>query len=87
MNQWKIPQWVVTIDGPAASGKSSVSRGLAKKLGWSWLSTGAFYRGLAFAAQSNNIPFNSEKDLANLCKNPSWEVRLSNRKDAVLLQW
>ena len=49
--------WVVTIDGPAASGKSTVSRELAKRLGWQWVSTGAFYRGLAYVALQKNIPF------------------------------
>ena len=37
--------FIVTIDGPAASGKSSVSREVARRMGWCWVSTGAFYRG------------------------------------------
>ena len=77
MKPHKLPQWVVTIDGPAASGKSSVSRRLAEKLGWSWLSTGAFYRGLAFIAQNNQTPLNSEEELAVLSKDPSLEIRPS----------
>ena len=79
MKPYKLPQWVVTIDGPAASGKSSVSRGLAEKLGWSWISTGAFYRGLAFIAQNNQTPLNSEEELAVLSKDPSWEIRPSRK--------
>ena len=38
---------VVTIDGPAGSGKSTVSRILANKLGWIYVTTGAIYRTLA----------------------------------------
>ena len=68
---------VITIDGPAASGKSSVSRGVAEKIGWCWVSTGAFYRGLAFVAQQKQISFHSEEELAALCKDPSWEIRLA----------
>ena len=50
-----MPHPIVAIDGPAASGKSSVSRELAKRLNqhhktkWHWLSTGAFYRAVAYA--------------------------------------
>ena len=40
--------FVVAIDGPAGSGKSSVSRAAARALGWSYLDTGAAYRALAW---------------------------------------
>lgn len=64
----------MTIDGPAASGKSSVSRELARKLQWTWLSTGVFYRGLAFVAQVRQIPLESEEELAILALDSCWEV-------------
>ncbi|NDA41912.1 MAG: cytidylate kinase, partial [Actinobacteria bacterium] len=35
---------VVAMDGPSGSGKSSTSRGLAKRAGWNYLDTGALYR-------------------------------------------
>ena len=38
--------FVVTIDGPAAAGKSTTARAIAKALGWRYLDTGAFYRAL-----------------------------------------
>lgn len=41
---------VVAIDGPAGSGKSSVARGLARRLGYSYIDTGAMYRAVAWAA-------------------------------------
>ena len=56
--------FVITIDGPAASGKSSVSRELAKKLGCDWVSTGSFYRGLAFVAVQMKIDLSDEQSLA-----------------------
>ena len=46
---------VVTIDGPAASGKSTVARLLAKELGASFLDTGAMYRAVALAAMRAGI--------------------------------
>lgn len=48
-------QNIITIDGPAASGKSSLSRELARKLGWSWVSTGAFYRALGYVAHKEAV--------------------------------
>ncbi len=41
---------VVTIDGPAGAGKSTVSRSLADRLGWRLLDTGAMYRAVTLAA-------------------------------------
>lgn len=41
---------VVAVDGPSGSGKSSVSRGVAKNRGWRYLDTGAMYRSAALAA-------------------------------------
>jgi len=42
--------FVVTIDGPAAAGKSTTARALAERLGWRYLDTGAYYRALALKA-------------------------------------
>ena len=39
--------FVVTIDGPAAAGKSTTARAIAQRLGWRYLDTGAFYLALA----------------------------------------
>ncbi len=74
---------VVTIDGPAASGKSSVSRDVAGRLGWSWVSTGAFYRGLAYYAQLKGIPLESEEDLMQAAQSDQWKVHLSAEKTLV----
>ena len=74
---------VVTIDGPAASGKSSVSRELAQRLGWKWVSTGAFYRGLAYVAMNLNIDLEDVKALAELTHNPIWNIRLESDRTKV----
>ncbi len=46
---------VIAIDGPAGSGKSTVGRALAARLGLEYLDTGAMYRGVTFAALRRNI--------------------------------
>lgn len=74
---------VITIDGPAASGKSSVSRELARHLNWSWVSTGSFYRGLAYVAKEKNLSFTDEAALAALAVSDEWEVRMETERTAV----
>tara|TARA_B100000749_G_scaffold280896_1_gene280635 strand:- start:163 stop:831 length:669 start_codon:yes stop_codon:yes gene_type:complete len=69
---------VVTIDGPAASGKTSVSRGLAQKLGWKWVSTGAFYRGLGYMAQQTQVDIKNEDELVALVKSDNWSVQMND---------
>src|SRR5215204_4870569 len=48
---------IVTIDGPAGSGKSTAARGLARRLGFEYLDTGAMYRAVALALVRSNLPF------------------------------
>jgi CMP/dCMP kinase len=74
---------VITIDGPAASGKTSVSREVAKRLGWSWVSTGAFYRGLAYVAHTLKIDTSDEKKLAELARSQDWRVEMAEEKTRV----
>lgn len=68
---------VITIDGPAASGKTSVSRELSKFLGCPWVSTGAFYRGLAYAAQQLNMDLSSPERLSELATDKVWRIELT----------
>ncbi len=75
--------FVITIDGPAASGKTSVSRMLAQKLGWNWVSTGAFYRGLAFVARETGCDLQSEDQLSQLSKSDRWNVSMGELKTHV----
>lgn len=77
--------YVVTIDGPAASGKSSVSRELARRLGWSWVSTGAFYRGLAYFAFVRKVDLTDETALERLALSKDWSVRLTAEQTCVFV--
>lgn len=74
---------IITIDGPSASGKSSVSRELARRLGWRWVSTGAFYRGLAFVAMKEGIDPSETARLVKLASDPIWEVRMDEDQTRV----
>ena len=46
---------IITVDGPAGSGKSTVSRLLAKKLGVLYLDTGAMYRAVALQVKREGV--------------------------------
>lgn len=78
--------YVITIDGPAASGKSSLSRELSKKLGCPWVSTGAFYRGLGYAALQLKTDLNDPVALSELCHSNVWEVRLDYERTQVFFK-
>ncbi len=60
---------LVTIDGPAGAGKTSVSRRLAQRLDYVYVDTGALYRGVAWEAAQNGISSEDEYGLAGLCEN------------------
>ena len=59
---------IITIDGPAGSGKSTVSRLLAKKIDFLYLDTGAMYRAVAFQAAREGVDFSDGKKLRKLCR-------------------
>lgn len=75
--------FVITIDGPAASGKTSVSREIARKLNIPWVSTGAFYRGLALAAIKQKISLTDKVALSELASSPIWRVEMTTEKTKV----
>lgn len=77
---------VITIDGPAASGKSTVSRELAKRLGWQWVSTGAFYRGLAYVALQMNVDLDDIRSLSALTHSDVWSVRMDADRTRVFFR-
>lgn len=57
---------IITIDGPAGAGKSTVARKLAERLGFAYLDTGAMYRAVALAARLRGIAPRDEQALAEL---------------------
>lgn len=75
--------FVITIDGPAASGKSSVSRALAKLFSIPWVSTGAFYRGLAYVAIQSKVDLDNKEALTELAMSEVWQVVMASEKTQV----
>lgn len=65
---------VIAIDGPAGSGKSTVARRLAVRLGLEYLDTGAMYRGVTFAALRRNLDPADGDELAALARSVELEV-------------
>ena len=59
---------LITIDGPAGAGKSTVSRLLANKLSYTYLDTGALYRALAYRCIQEGLSATDEGGIANLCQ-------------------
>jgi cytidylate kinase len=65
---------VIAIDGPAGSGKSTVARMLATRLGLEYLDTGAMYRAVTFAAMRRGIDPADSDPVAQLAKSVEMEV-------------
>ena len=59
---------VITIDGPSGAGKGTISRIVAKKLGFHYLDSGALYRLLGLASKRHNVKLSSVKGLATLAE-------------------
>jgi cytidylate kinase len=59
---------IITIDGPAGAGKSSVAKLLAKRLGFRFLDTGAMYRAVALAGMHAGLDWDLPSDLAELAR-------------------
>ena len=58
---------VIAIDGPSGAGKSTVARRLAKRLGYTYIDTGAMYRAIGWKAKQEGIDPANETALAGLC--------------------
>ncbi|MBU6079528.1 MULTISPECIES: (d)CMP kinase [Allobacillus] len=61
----------IAIDGPAAAGKSTVAKLLAKELGYLYIDTGAMYRALTLAALKSSVDLEKEHELVELANDTS----------------
>lgn len=57
----------IAIDGPAATGKSTIAKLLAKRLSFIYIDTGAMYRAMGLYFLKNNISYNDENMINSLC--------------------
>ncbi|MCC6231050.1 MAG: (d)CMP kinase [Verrucomicrobiales bacterium] len=65
---------VIAIDGPSASGKSTVARSVARSLGYCYVDTGAMYRALAWHCLQLGVDTRSESAVMAACRH--WKTRL-----------
>ncbi len=65
---------IITIDGPAGSGKSTAARKLAARLGIAYLDTGAMYRVVTLAALESGTTLTSETDLTQLADTAEFDL-------------
>lgn len=73
---------VITVDGPSGSGKGTVCRLLADKLGWDVLDSGAIYRVLALAALHHQIALDNEEALVPLAANLDVQFLVDSQTNA-----
>jgi CMP/dCMP kinase len=66
---------IVAIDGPAGSGKSTVARGVARRLGFTYLDSGALYRAVTLAALESGTDLDDGAALARLAADARIELR------------
>ncbi|HTV12601.1 MAG TPA: (d)CMP kinase [Acidimicrobiales bacterium] len=74
MSPVKIDKRVVAIDGPAGSGKSTVARAVAARLGIDYLDTGAMYRAVAFVAMRRGVDPEDTPAVAKLARDMALDV-------------
>jgi cytidylate kinase len=58
---------LITIDGPAGAGKTTVSKALAEAVGYKYVDTGALYRAVALAAHRQGVAFDDDDGLGRVC--------------------
>jgi len=78
-------QDVITIDGPAGSGKSTVSRLVAEKTGRMYLDTGAMYRAVALEANRRGIDPKDGKGLGLLCRSLDLHFNMEENEHRLFL--
>jgi len=66
---------IITVDGPVASGKSTVAARVAQKLGFSFVSTGAMFRSLAWGMIQEGIDRRDERAVESFCASHTIEMK------------
>ena len=75
----------VAVDGPASSGKSTITKMVAKNLGYNYVDTGAMYRGLTYDFLINNLTELDEKKIELLLSKVKFEVKFIDRVQYVFV--
>ncbi|HZN64865.1 MAG TPA: (d)CMP kinase [Tepidisphaeraceae bacterium] len=76
---------IITIDGPAGTGKSTVARAVAERLGFDFLDTGAMYRAIGLEAIRRQADLEDQRELAYIARHTRIEFDWAQRPPGVLL--
>jgi cytidylate kinase len=76
---------VITIDGPAGTGKSSVARAVAERLGYDFLDTGAMYRAIGFEAVRRQANLEDQRELTFIARHARIDFDWKRKPPGVLL--
>jgi cytidylate kinase len=76
---------IITIDGPAGSGKSTVSRALACLFGYAYLDTGAMYRAVGFKAAFAKAAFDNAEEMAALLDDLDLQILPGEQEPRIIL--
>lgn len=76
---------IIAIDGPAASGKSTTARHLAKLLGFVYLDTGAMYRACALQAERTGTNLSDPEDVSEMLEKLDIRIELESEANIILL--
>ena len=72
---------IIAIDGPAASGKSTLGKRLADALGYLFFDSGVMYRAVTWDALQRGVPVDDERTVTNLAETSQIDVRPPSRDD------
>src|SRR5580700_3796653 len=76
---------IVAIDGPSGSGKGTISRAVARSLGWALLDSGALYRLVALAARRAGISLDDAEALGSLAQR--FSIRFGSNESGEEVVW
>ena len=77
----KTPPSIIALDGPAASGKSTLGRILADSLGYLFFDTGIMYRAITWIALQRNLDLRDESVITELAKKAQIDIRPPSQAD------
>ena len=75
----------IAIDGPSATGKSTLAKAIAKELSFIYIDTGAMYRAVGLYNIRKNIDLNNEDDVVNTLKDISIDIKYIDKEQRIFL--
>jgi cytidylate kinase len=81
LNMTKTPPSIIALDGPAASGKSTLGRTLADSLGYLFFDTGIMYRAVTWIALQRDMNLRDEASITELAQKAQIDIRPASKAD------